>query len=106
VRPEELNRLSAWFEDYVASYRGFGGRTSDSAQLKWDHTKRVQAETDLLVRGPGVGGFSRKRQERDHQPSFLFGPLLDVLTRREQGMIQRGVALPFGSSWLAVATRS
>jgi hypothetical protein len=36
----------------------------------------------------------------------LFGPLLDVLTRREQGMIQRGVALPFGSSWLAVATRS
>jgi len=59
-----------------------------------------------LLRGPGDGGFSRKRQERDHQPSFLFGPLLDVLTRREQGMIQRGVALPFGSSWLAVATRT
>ena len=54
MRPEELNRLSAWFEDYVGTYRGFGGRTSDSAQLKWDHTKRVQAETDLLVRALGL----------------------------------------------------
>jgi putative nucleotidyltransferase with HDIG domain len=31
-----------------------GGRTSDSAQLKWEHTKRVQAETELLVRDLGL----------------------------------------------------
>ena len=58
-----------------------------------------------LLRGPGPGGFSRLRQERAHQPPCLVGPLLDVLTRWEHGMIHKGGPLPFGSSWLAVATR-
>lgn len=54
MSPAELNRLGAWFEGYVATYRSLGGRTSDSAQLKWEHTKRVQAETELLVRDLGL----------------------------------------------------
>jgi len=54
VSPEELNRLSAWFEDYVATFRGLSGRTGDSALLKWEHTKRVQAETELLVGDLGL----------------------------------------------------
>jgi len=58
-----------------------------------------------LLRGPASGGLSRQRQERDHTPSPFVGPLLDVLSRWEQGMIRKGGGLPFGSSWMAVATR-
>jgi len=58
-----------------------------------------------LLRGPASGGLSPEKQESDHHPPSLLSPLLDVLNRREQGMINRGDSLPFGSSWLAVATR-
>lgn len=54
MSPPELNRLIAWFESYVANYRRLGGSTRDSAQLKWEHTQRVQAETELLVRDLGL----------------------------------------------------
>ena len=60
MSPEDLNRLSAWFENFVATYRNLGGRTSDSAQLKWEHTKRVQVETEVLVGDLGLPeGFRR-----------------------------------------------
>lgn len=58
-----------------------------------------------LLRGPSSGGLSRQRQERDHTPSPFVGSLLDILSRWEQGIIRDGGGLPFGSSWMAVATR-
>ena len=58
-----------------------------------------------LLRSPAMGGLSPERLQRDHQPPFFFSPLLDLLSRQEQGIIRKGGALPFGSSWMAVATR-
>jgi hypothetical protein len=58
-----------------------------------------------LLRGPSSGGLSPEKQARDHHPPSLLSPLLDFLSHQEQGMIRNSGSLPFGSSWMAVATR-
>jgi hypothetical protein len=54
-----LNKLMEWFDSYAASFRNGDPQLEDAVQLKYDHTRRVGVEMEVLCDSIGLDGEMR-----------------------------------------------